>query len=187
MVLLRALAGPGPHDLEWYGMITLGCDSRSRSSLTSILTTLLQTILHQSQAILELIILILQTVLKQFWDVWPAWPSIWHSRCVCSQVDILAPSAKRHPLFAEAKCQVAVLYLGQTLAAWMKCLSVIPCHLWSPGPIVTLSIFWVQSMVQNINKWEILLTHYDIDICTLTMYAIVRRLQLYTVYMHVIN
>ena len=94
-----------------------------------------------------------------------------------SQVDILAPSAKRHPLFAEAK----------SLAAWMKCLSVIPCHLWSPGPIVTLSIFWVQSMVQNINKWEILLTHYDIDICTLTMYAIVRRLQLYTVYMHVIN
>jgi hypothetical protein len=125
-------------------------------------------------------------ILKQFWDVWPAWPSIWHRRCVCSQVDILAPSAKRHPLFAEAKCQVAVLYLGQTLAAWMKCLFVIPCHL-SPGPIVTLSIFWVQSMVQNMNKWEILLTHYDIDICTLTMYAIVRRLQLYTVHMHVIN
>ena len=32
------------------------------------------------------------------------------------EVDLLAPSAKRHPLFAEAKCQVAVLYLGQTLA-----------------------------------------------------------------------
>lgn len=32
----------------------------------------------------------------------------------------MAPSAKRHPLFAEAKCQVAVLYLGQTLATWTR-------------------------------------------------------------------
>lgn len=58
-----------------------------------------------------------------------------------SGVDILAPSAKRHPLFAEAKCQVAVLYLGQTL--------VIPSGWWwysvSLDPSVTLwHQFWTE-------------------------------------------
>ncbi|CAJ1414772.1 unnamed protein product [Effrenium voratum] len=57
-----------------------------------------------------------------------------------SGVDILA-SAKRHPLFAEASCRVAVLYLGQTL--------VIPAGWWwysvSLDPSVTLwHHFWTQ-------------------------------------------
>ncbi|CAE6964550.1 Hspbap1 [Symbiodinium sp. KB8] len=56
-----------------------------------------------------------------------------------SGVDLFAPSAKRHPLFAEASCQVAVLYLGQTL--------VIPSGWWwysvTLDPSVTLwHQFW---------------------------------------------
>ena len=56
-------------------------------------------------------------------------------------MDILAPSAKRHPLFAEAKCQVAVLYLGQSLVAWMDlevpldCRKEIPARRWEE-PVV---------------------------------------------------
>ncbi|CAE7340286.1 Hspbap1 [Symbiodinium natans] len=58
-----------------------------------------------------------------------------------SGVDLFAPSAKRHPLFAEARCQVAVLYLGQTL--------VIPSGWWwysvSLDPSVTLwHQFWTE-------------------------------------------
>merc|ERR1712216_213873 len=56
-----------------------------------------------------------------------------------SPVDIFYPSAKRHPKFSDAKCQVATLYLGQTL--------VIPSGWWwysvAIEPSVTLChYFW---------------------------------------------
>ena len=117
--------------------IITGCDSRSISSLTNILTTLPETIWHKSQAILELInhLDTFEPVLRCLTCL--SCLTLDLAQSMCSQVDILAPSAKRHPLFAEAKCQVAVLYLGQTLAAWMKRLPVTCGHLWSP--VVTCS------------------------------------------------
>lgn len=53
-----------------------------------------------------------------------------------SPVDFFFPSAKRHPKFSETKCQVATLYLGQTLvipSGWWWCSvaiepSVTLCH-----------------------------------------------------------
>jgi len=70
-----------------------------------------------------------------------------------SAVDLLAPSAKHHPLFAEAKAQVTVLYLGQTL--------VIPSGWWwysiSLDPSVTLwHPFWTKENKSQFpdSAWE---------------------------------
>lgn len=73
-----------------------------------------------------------------------------------SPVDLYFPSAKRHPRFSEAKAQVAVLYLGQTL--------VIPAGWWwysvALEPSVTLShYFW--NMENKVHFTESLRENFD--------------------------